>query len=68
MAEILGNRAKARKREETGAKASYWVHKAADLWSKKGVKREMLGSLAQRRGNERRIEERLVNGRFFESS
>lgn len=64
---MLGKRARARKREETRAGASYFVHKRADLGVEKEAKKEMLGRLAQKRGNERRMEEKRVSGSFFES-
>jgi len=66
-AEMLGKRARAREYEETRAGASSLPHKRADLGVEKEVKKEMLGRLAQKGGNERRSEERRDNGRFFES-
>jgi hypothetical protein len=68
MAEMLGNRARARKREKTRARVSSLICHRADLGGEKGVKNEMLGSFTQRRENESRSEEKRVNERFFESS
>ena len=50
-----------------GAKARSFARKVTDLGGEKGVKKEMLGSLVQTIGNERRMEERRDKGRFFES-
>ena len=65
---MLGKRGDERKREKTRARVSSFIRNRADLGVEKGVKKEMLGRSAQRRGNERRSEEKRVNGRFFESS
>ena len=50
-----------------GAKASYCVHKMVVLRRGKGVRKEMLGSVAQTRGDARRGEERRDKERFSES-
>ena len=64
---MLGKRARARKREETRAGARSFPCKRAGLGVEKEVKKEMLGRLLQKRGNERWSEEKRVNERFFES-
>jgi hypothetical protein len=67
MVEILGDRGDGRRWEEMGAKASFPVVKKAGLEWKTARKARYSEGWCRWLGNERRVEERQDNGRFFES-